>query len=159
MLTGGRQEIFQAGVLVSDPLEPLPAARFAVATVPADQSEVPEGVPEAVAHPLVVYAAVAAAVLWVLARAAATVAGPVSEALTKLRTHRQQSEDARIRDLSSQVDHLMGEVAVLRERLTVLDRHLIAHAEWDRQLLQHAIARGLDADDIGPPPPLWPTME
>lgn len=155
---GSRQEIFNGRRLVSDPLEVELTGNLPVwLALPADQ--MPEGVPDAAAHPFVVYAVVVAAVAYVLATAVAKVAEPISSALARIREHRQASEDARIRDLSSQVDHLLGEVAVLRERLTALDRHLSAHAAWDRRVLTAAISAGVDPAELGPAPPLWPVID
>lgn len=120
----------------------------------ADQ--LPEGVPDAAAHPWVVYAVVAAAVAYVVATAVAKVAEPVSAAMTRYRQHRQASEDARILDLDSQVDHLKGRVTTLEQRQQRQDNYLAAHAVWDREVLSAAILSGMDPEQVGPIPPLWP---
>lgn len=159
MLHSLGQEIFQRRQLVTDPLvEPVTTGNHPGAVaLAADQ--LPEGVPDAAAHPWVVYAVVAAAVAYVLATAVAKVAEPISSALTKYREHRQASEDARIRDLDRQVDHLLGRVTTLELRQQRQDTFLAEHAAWDRTVLQAAIAAGLTLEDLGQPPPLWPPIE
>lgn len=119
----------------------------------------PVDVPGVDAHPVVVWVAIASAVLVLLSYAVARAAGPVSEALQRWREHRQAGEDARILDLSAQVDHLAGRVFTLEQRQQRQDAYLYAHAEWDRAVLAAAIRHGLDLEELSTPPPLWPPPE
>ena len=113
--------------------------------------------PDAAGHPVVTYAVVAAAVLYVVALAIAKAADPVSAALEKRRNFKQRAEDARIVDLDAQVDHLAGRVFTLEQRQQAQDLALYAHALWDAQVIEAALAGGIDlASTIGPPPPLRP---
>lgn len=111
------------------------------------------------ASPIVVWVTIGTVVLVLVARSLASAAPNVSEALTRIRTHRQAAEDAKVRDLSSSVDHLAGRVYTLEQRSQRQDRYLYEHAQWDRQVLQAAIEAGLDVDTLGMPPPLWPPPE
>lgn len=156
MIQGVTQEIFNGRQLLSDPLEPSGQEIF---LVQLSTEQLPEGVPDAAAHPLVVYAVVAAAVAYVLAMAVAKAADPISSVLTKRREYKQASEDARIIDLSHQVDHLAGRVYTLEARQIKQDQYLFVHAAWDQRLLELAIQSGIDLDDIGQPPPLRPPMD
>lgn len=112
------------------------------------------GVPDP--SPIVVYVALAGAVLYIAAKSVAQVVEPISAALTKRREFKQANEDARIVDLSHQVDHLAGRVHTLEERAQRQDRALDRHAAWDHQMIQAAIRAGLDVPE---PPPLRPTIE
>lgn len=114
-------------------------------------------VADAADNTLVVYTVVATACLSVVVLAFARLVGPLGEALQsaaeRRRAYRQRAEDARILDLSQQVDHLGGRVWTLeqaRERQSVA---LIAHAVWDQALISRAIEAGLE---VTPPPPLYP---
>jgi hypothetical protein len=118
-----------------------------------------EGLTDAATHPAVVWTAVAAACIVVILLAFARVAEPVAGAWGKLREARQKGEDARIQDLSSQVDHLAGRVYTLEQRQQRQDAYLYAHAVWDQRMLDAAIRSGLDLEDIGPPPPLRPPLD
>ena len=111
------------------------------------------------ASPVVVWVTIGTVVLVLVTRALASAAPNVSEALTRIRNHRQAAEDAKVRDLSSTVDHLAGRVYTLEQRTQRQDRYLYEHAQWDRQVLQAAIEAGLDVDTLGTPPPLWPPPE
>lgn len=118
-----------------------------------------EQLTESATNPAVIWTAVAAACVVVVLLAFARVAEPVSTAWAKLREARQRGEDARIRDLSAQVDHLAGRVYTLEQRQQRQDAYLYAHAVWDQKMVEAAIRAGLDLDDIGPPPPLRPPID
>lgn len=118
-----------------------------------------EQLTESATNPAVVWTAVAAACLVVVLLAFARVAEPVTSAWSKLREARQKSEDARIRDLSSQVDHLAGRIYTLEQRQQKQDAYLYAHAVWDQKILEAAIKLGINLDDIGAPPPLRPPLD
>lgn len=115
-----------------------------------------ESLPDAASHPAVIWTVVGTACVSAVILAAARLAGPLGEMIEKRRQMKQRSEDARIKDLSEQVDHLAGRVFTLEARERVRDRYLIAHAEWDHELMMAAIRAGLTVSE---PPPLRPPME
>lgn len=141
--------------------EPEPGLRLlSLSTKDEPTPAEPVKVPGVDAHPIVIWAAIMAAVSVMLAHAIARAVGPVSEAIQRWREHKQASEDARIVDLSGQVDHLAGRVFTLEQRQQRQDRYLFEHAQWDRKILAAAIRLGLDdTDDLGTPPPLWPPVD
>lgn len=116
--------------------------------------------PDAASNPVVVYVVVATACLSAVVLALARLAGPMGEALesagNRRRAYRQSAEDARIVDLSHQVDHLAGRVWTLEQARERQSAALIAHAIWDQQMTTAAIAAGLD---VTVPPPLYPPPE
>ena len=57
--------------------------------------------------------------------------------------------DARIRDLSSQVDHLEGRIYTLERRQQRQDAYLYAHAVWDQKMLEAAI-KACEEIDLAP---------
>lgn len=118
-----------------------------------------EGLADAATHPAVVWTAIITACVVVASLAFAKVAEPLAVSWGKIREARQKSEDARIRDLSSQVDHLAGRVYTLERRQQKQDAYLYAHAVWDQKMLEAAIKAGLDIEDIGQPPPLRPPLD
>lgn len=130
-----------------------------VSEPPTTAGQLPDGVPDAAAHPLVVYALVAAVVVRLLAPAVANAAESVTDVLTKRREHKQQTEDARIIDLDSQVQHLSGRIFTLEERQRKQDLYLYEHAVWDQHILDACIKAGIDLEGIGQPPPLRPPID
>lgn len=118
-----------------------------------------EQLTDSATSPVVVWTTIAAACIVVVTLTFAKVAEPVATAWGKLREARQKSEDARIKDLSHQVDHLAGRVFTLEQRQQKQDAYLYAHAVWDQRMVEAAIKAGLDLDDIGQPPPLRPPMD
>lgn len=115
-----------------------------------------DSLPDAAAHPAVVWTVVATACISAVLIAATRLAGPLSEALERKRQFKQKAEDARIKDLSEQVDHLAGRVYTLEARERKRDQYLLEHAKWDHDLMMAAIKVGLDVSE---PPPLRPPME
>jgi hypothetical protein len=111
---------------------------------------------ESASHPTVVWTVIATACLTVIILAAARLAGPLSEMFEQRRKYKQRIEDARIVDLSNQVDHLAGRIYTLEGREVRRDRYLVEHAQWDHELMMAAIAAGLD---VSPPPPLRPPLD
>lgn len=118
-----------------------------------------EQLSDAATHPAVIWTAVATACVVVILLAGARVVEPLAAAWQKWREARQKSEDARILDLSHQVDHLAGRVYTLERRQQKQDAYLYAHAVWDQKMLEAAIKAGLDIADIGDPPPLRPPLD
>lgn len=118
---------------------------------------VPTGdLPDAASSPWVVRTVVAAACVTAVLLAAARVVEPLGEAWEKLRRYRQRSEDARIKDMSEQVDHLAGRVYTLEQQQLRQDRYLLEHAKWDHELMMAAINAGLEVSE---PPPLRAPLE
>lgn len=114
---------------------------------------------DAATQPAVIWTAVITACVGIILLAAAKVAEPVASAWQKLREARQKAEDARILDLSHQVDHLAGRVYTLERRQQKQDAYLYAHAVWDQKMVEAAIKAGLNLEDIGEPPPLRPPLD
>lgn len=108
-------------------------------------------------HPVVVYTTVIAVAGYVLATAIAKVVGPLAEAMEsaaeRRRQYRQRAEDARILDLSSQVDHLAGRVWTLEQSADRQATYLTLHAAWDHEVTMAALAAGVE---VPPAPPLRP---
>lgn len=119
-----------------------------------------DGIDQAATSPVVVWVGIGVAVFVVVCAGLAKAVPPVVEAwgtmAEKRRQFRQRAEDARILDLSEQVDHLAGRVWVLERNADRQRDALIAHAQWDQKILTAAIAAGLD---VTVPPPLWPAIE
>lgn len=109
---------------------------------------------------LVLWVGIGMAVFVVVCVGLAKAVPPVVEAwgamAEKRRQFRQRAEDARVLDLSDQVDHLAGRVFTLEQLVERWRNQLMAHADWDQQLMAAAIAAGAD---VSKPPPLWPTFE
>lgn len=118
-----------------------------------------EQLTDSATHPAVVWTAVAAACLVVIVLAVTRLVEPVSTGWAKIREARQKGEDARIKDLSAQVDHLAGRIYTLEQRQTRQDAYLYAHAMWDQKVIEAYIAAGLDIESIGLPPPLRPPLD
>lgn len=124
--------------------------------------------PDVASHPLVVWAAVAAALIYIMATALAKAVPPLLEAKANAhrvraeaaatgRRYRQEEEDARVLDLSTQVDHLAGRVWTLEQERERWRDALVRHAAWDHLMLTRALAAG--DGEVTPPPPLWPLPE
>jgi len=112
--------------------------------------------PDAANNPVVVWTVVACACITAIILAFAKLVSPVGEALEQRRQIKQRAEDARIRDLSEQVDHLAGRVYTLETNATRQDRYLLEHAKWDHEMQMAAINAGLEVPD---PPPLRAPFE
>lgn len=108
-------------------------------------------------EPAVVWTVILVACASAVLLAAARVLPPVIEAWGKMREQvrqsRQRQEDARIKDLSEQVDHLAGRVWTLEQDRARQAAALMEHAAWDQALIHAAIAAGVA---VQPPPPLYP---
>lgn len=115
------------------------------------------GLDRAADSALVVWAAIGMAVFVTICVGLAKGVPPIVEAWgamsEKRRQLRQRAEDARIVDLSEQVDHLTGRVWTLERSQERQRDALVAHAQWDTHVLAAAIAAGVD---VTAPPPLWP---
>lgn len=115
------------------------------------------GAVDAATHPAVIWTVVVTACVSAVFLAAARVLPPMTDALSRMRERsrvaRQKTEDARIKDLSEQVDHLAGRVWSLEQSRVRQDAALMAHAVWDQQLIALAIEAGIT---VPTPPPLYP---
>lgn len=140
-------------------MTPAPAAAWAVpaqaaATTATDQ------LTDAATDPIVVWVVIAAGSVAVILRSLSSVLPDVIAAWGKMREQRrrdrQASEDARIVDLSSQVDHLAGRVWTLEQNRERMQAALIDHAAWDQALIHAAVAAGVP---VTTPPPLYPIPE
>lgn len=120
-------------------------------------------VEDSATHPVVIWATIAAAVLVLVAVTLSRVLPPILDAKSRLQEARlaaaaarekaaQAAEDARILDLSHQVDHLAGRVWSLEQQRERQQAALIEHAAWDQQLIHAAIAAGVAVQS---PPPLY----
>lgn len=120
----------------------------------------PPPIEDTVTDPVVVWVGVWLTVFVAVVLALAKALPPAIEAWGKtreqVRASRQRTEDARILDLSSQVDHLAGRVFTLEQNRERHQAVLIAHAAWDQQLIHAAIAANVA---VTAPPPLYPTSD
>lgn len=101
----------------------------------------------------VIIAACVSAVLLSLSRALPPAIEAWGKMRETIRRTRQRAEDARIVDLSSQVDHLAGRVYTLEQNRERHTAALIEHAAWDQTLIHAAIEAGVA---VSKPPPLYP---
>lgn len=132
-----------------------PALTVAARAVPARAAADP--LTEAATEPAVFWTVVVSGCLSVVLVAASKVLPDAIAAWGKMREQRrrdrQAEEDARIVDLSSQVDHLAGRVWTLEQNRERMHQVLIEHAAWDQALIHAAITAGVK---VQPPPPLYP---
>jgi len=116
--------------------------------------------PDAAESPVVIWTVILTTCAVAILLAIAKVVGPLGEAFEsnaeRHRQYKQRDEDARIVDLSSQVDHLAGRVYTLELQQHRQDQYLVEHAKWDHELLMAAIAAGLEVSE---PPPLRPPID
>lgn len=109
-------------------------------------------------EPAVVWTVIVAVCFAAVVGTLAKTLPPAVEAWSRMRDTRRRdrgrAEDARIVDLSEQVDHLAGRVWTLEQDKARHTATLIEHAAWDQQLIHAAIARGVA---VSAPPPLYPT--
>jgi hypothetical protein len=112
---------------------------------------------DAATQPVVIWTGVACLCLAVVLRSLSSVLPDAIAAWGKMREQRrrdrQAAEDARIEDLSAQVDHLAGRVWTLEQAAQRMTAAVIAHTAWDQKLMTAAVAAGLHVDM---PPPLYP---
>lgn len=111
---------------------------------------------QAALSPLVLYIGVGVVCSLALMNGLARLMGPWGEFLEKRRTIRQRSEDARIRDLSGQVDHLSRRVDDLEEDDQAQIQLITAHAAWDYLVMEALINAGIQ---VPKPPPLRPPLQ
>lgn len=125
---------------------------------PADPAPAGDQLVDVATEPLVVWFVIVSACAAILLRTLSGSIPPAVEAWGRMREtrrrDRQRGEDARILDLSEQVDHLAGRVWTLEQDKARHSEALIRHAAWDQALIHAAIAAGVA---VHPPPPLYPT--
>ena len=107
----------------------------------------------------VVWALTAAAFFYAVVSGVAKVIGPlldsVETVIERRRTMRQSDEDARIVDLTNQLEHVVGRVDQLEAYARDQTTYLALHAHWDRSVTTACVAAGIVVD---PPPPLAPPL-